>query len=152
MKSDILLPPTNGIHAWLTSAARKCRMTGMSAKEAINRLAALSYRRKVSLREITQAVNLVFNSEIKTSERPQEKPRLWLKTATDKILVEWKTTEQDLIDMSDVHPKDIDQRALIECLFPQQDALYPDGIARVVRRAFESIEKQVVSESGRENA
>jgi hypothetical protein len=96
----------------------------MNAHEAINHLASLDYRRKVSQSEITSAVNLVFNTEIKTTDKPREpKPRSWIKSATDKIFAEWKTTEQDLIDISDVHPKDIDQRALIGALFPQHDAL-----------------------------
>ena len=130
MKSDILLPPTNGIHTWLPSAAHKCRMGGMSAQETINHLSSLSYRRKVSLREITQAVNLVFDTEIATTDRPRdEKPIGWLKTATDKIFAEWKTTEQDLMDMSDVHPSDIDQRELIRSLFPQDNALVCIGSA-----------------------
>jgi hypothetical protein len=46
-----------------------------------------------------------------------------MKSATDKIFAEWKTTEQDLIDMSDVHPKDIKQRALLRTLFPDVDGL-----------------------------
>ena len=124
-----LSPPTHGIHEFLPSAARKCRFNGMSAHETINHLASLNYRRKVPQCEITSAVNLIFNTEIKTTERPKEKPRSWMKSATDKIFAEWKTTEQDLIDMSDVHPKDIDQRALIECLFPQKDALVCIGSA-----------------------
>jgi hypothetical protein len=119
-----LSPPTNGIHDFLPSAARKCRFKGMSAHETINYLSSLSYRRKVPQSEITSAVNLVFNTEIKTTDKPREpKPRSWMKSATDKIFSEWKTTEQDLIDMSDVHPKDIDQRALIECLFPGAENL-----------------------------
>jgi hypothetical protein len=96
----------------------------MAAHETINHLAALDYRRKVPMREITQAVNLVFNTEIATTDRPREtKPQGWLQTATDRIHAEWKTTEQDLVDMSDIHPKDIDQRALLECLFPDIDGL-----------------------------
>jgi hypothetical protein len=35
---------------------------------------------------------------------------------------------QDLIEMSDVHPSDIDQRALIECLFPD-----PNGLICIAR-------------------
>lgn len=123
-------PPTHGIHEFLPSAARKCQFKGMSASETINYLSSLSYRRKVPQSEITSAVNLVFNTEIKTTDKPREpKPRSWMKSATDKIFAEWKTSEQDLIDMSDVHPKDIDQRALIECLFPQKDALVCIGSA-----------------------
>ena len=130
MKLEILLPPTNGIHMFLPSAARKCRSKGMAAQETINHLSSLGYRRKVSLREITQAVNLVFDTEIATTDRPRElKPQAWLKTATDRIFAEWKTTEQDLIDMSDVHPKDIDQRALLKALFPQDHALVCIGSA-----------------------
>jgi hypothetical protein len=113
-----LLPPTHGIYQFLPSAARKCQFKGMSASETINYLSSLSYRRKVPQREITNAVNLIFNTEIKTTERPKEKPLGWQKKATDKIHAEMMTTEQDLIDMSDTHPKDIDQRALLECLFP----------------------------------
>jgi hypothetical protein len=101
----------------------------MSAHETINYLSSLSYRRKVPQSEITSAVNLVFNTEITTTERPKEKPRSWMKSATDRIFAEWKTTEQDLVDMSDVHPKDIDQRALIGALFPQKDALVCIGSA-----------------------
>ena len=123
-------PPTHGIDEFLPSAARKCQFKGMSASETINYLSSLSYRRKVPQSEITSAVNLVFNTEIKTTDKPREpKPRSWMKSATDKIFAEWKTSEQDLIDMSDVHPKDIDQRALIECLFPQKDALVCIGSA-----------------------
>ncbi len=102
----------------------------MTAHETINHLASLDYRRKVPMREITAAVNLVFNTEITTTDKPREpKPRSWMKSATDRIFAEWKTTEQDLIDMSDVHPKHIDQRALLEALFPQQDALVCIGSA-----------------------
>lgn len=126
----ILTAPTNGIHTWLPSAARKCQFKAMTAQETINHLASLDYRRKVPLSEITGAVNLVFNTEIKTSDKPRgPRPRSWLKSATDKIFAELKTAEQDLIDMSDVHPKDIDQRALLEALFPQQDALVCIGSA-----------------------
>jgi hypothetical protein len=73
--------------------------------------------------EITQAVNLVFGTELTATDRPKEKPRAWMESATDKIFAEWKTTEQDLIDVSDVHPADIDQRELIRALFPQDGAL-----------------------------
>ena len=128
--SAITSAPINGIHTFLPSAARKCRLQGMAAHETINHLATLDYRRKVPMREITQAVNLVFKTEITTSDKPREpKPRSWMKSATDKIFAEWKTTEQDLIDMSDVHPKDIDQRALIGCLFPEKNALVCIGSA-----------------------
>ena len=126
----ITSPPINGIHAFLPSTARKCRLQGMGAQETINHLASLSYRRRVPQSEITQAVNLVFNTEIATTDRPREtKPQGWLQTATDRIFAEWKTTEQDLIDISDVHPQDIDQRALLECLFPANGALVCIGTA-----------------------
>jgi hypothetical protein len=128
--SAITSPPINGIHTFLPSAARKCRLQGMTAQETINHLAALSYRRKVPQSEITQAVNLVFGTELTTTDRPREtKPQAWLKTATDRIHAEWKTTEQDLVEISDVHPSDIDQRALIECLFPDNGALVCIGTA-----------------------
>jgi len=124
------LPPINGIHTFLPSEARKCRFQGMGAQETINHLASLSYRRSVPQSEITAAVNLVFQTELATTERPREtKPQGWLQTATDRIFSEWKTTEQDLIDMSDVHPQDIDQRALLECLFPAPGALVCIGAA-----------------------
>ncbi len=123
------LAPTHGIHTFLPSEARKCQFKGMSAQETINHLASLSYRRRVPQSEITQAVNLVFETELARTERPREPKHAWLKTATDRIFSEWKTTEQDLIDMSDVHPKDIDQRALLECLFPDPHGLVCIGAA-----------------------
>jgi hypothetical protein len=43
-----------------------------------------------------------------------------------------------------------EQSAAMETLNVTLEALDQDGIAKVVRRAFESIEKQVVSESRRE--
>jgi hypothetical protein len=45
-----------------------------------------------------------------------------------------------------------EQSAAMETLNIQLDILSQDGIERVVKRAFESIEKQVVSASGREKA
>ena len=45
-----------------------------------------------------------------------------------------------------------EQSAAMETLNIQLDALDQDGIARVVKRAFESIEKQVVSETREEKA
>jgi hypothetical protein len=121
--SALTLPPEHGIHAFLPSAARKCQFKGMTAQETINHLASLSYRRKVPLREITQAVNLVYETELTSTEKPREPKHAWLKSATDKIHAEWKTTEQDLVEISDVHPSDIDQRELIRALFPQDDGL-----------------------------
>jgi hypothetical protein len=44
------------------------------------------------------------------------------------------------------------QAAAMQTLNLQLDSLSQEGIARVVKRAFESIEKQVVSESGEEKA
>jgi hypothetical protein len=44
------------------------------------------------------------------------------------------------------------QAAAMQTLNLQLDSLSQEGIARVVKRAFESIEKQEVSESGKENA
>jgi hypothetical protein len=125
----ITSPPINGIHTFLPSAARKCRLQGMTAQETINHLASLSYRRKVPQSEITQAVNLIFGTELTSTDRPRERRHSWLKTATDRIYAEWKTTEQDLVEISDVHPDDIDQRALIECLFPDNGALVCIGTA-----------------------
>jgi len=127
--SAITSPPINGIHTFLPSAARSCRYKGMTAQETINHLASLSYRRKVTQREITQAVNLVFETELTSTEKPREPKHAWLKSATDKIHAEWKTTEQDLVEISDVHPSDIDQRALIECLFPDSAGLLCIGTA-----------------------
>jgi hypothetical protein len=131
--SELTLPPEHGIHAFLPSEARKCRLQGMSAQETINHLASLSYRRRVPQSEITQAVNLVFNTEIKTTDRPREpKPLGWQSKATERMHQEWKTTAQELVDMSDVHPKDIDQRALLECLFPD-----PHGLVCIGRNIHE---------------
>ena len=128
--SALTSPPINGIHTFLPSEARKCQFKGMTAQETINHLASLSYRRRVPQSEITQAVNLVFNTEIATTDRPREpKPHGWLKAATDRIHAEWKTTEQDLLEMSDVHPQDIDQRGLLESLFPDNGALVCIGTA-----------------------
>jgi hypothetical protein len=128
--SALTLPPEHGIHAFLPSEARKCRLQGMGAHETINHLASLSYRRRVPQSEITQAVNLVFKTEIASTERPREtKPQGWLQTATDRIFSEWKTTEQDLVEISDVHPSDIDQRALLECLFSDPHGLVCIGAA-----------------------
>jgi hypothetical protein len=45
-----------------------------------------------------------------------------------------------------------EQSAAMETLNITLDALDQDGIARVVKRAFESIEKQVVSETREEKA
>jgi hypothetical protein len=42
------------------------------------------------------------------------------------------------------------QAAAMQTLNFQIDSLSQDGIARVVKRAFESIEKQALSESGKE--
>lgn len=122
-------PPINGIHSFLPSEARKCQFKGMGAQETINHLSSLSYRRRVPQSEITQAVNLVFETELASTERPREPKHAWLKTATDRIFSEWKTTEQDLIDISDVHPQDIDLRELIRALFPQEGALVCIGTA-----------------------
>ena len=125
-----LAPPTHGIHTFLPSAARKCQFKGMSAQETISHLASLSYRRRVPQSEITSAVNLVFNTEIKTTDRPREpKPLGWQSKATERMHQEWKTTAQDLVDMSDVNPKDIDQRALLECLFSDPHGLVCIGAA-----------------------
>lgn len=127
-KIKLEMPPENGIHTWLVSASRRCRFNGMSAQETANHLASLQYRRRVPQSEIMAAVNLVFatatittTTTSRTAPKP-EKPA-WMKTATDTIHADWQTTEQDLIDMSDVHPQDIDQRALLECLFPAPGAL-----------------------------
>jgi hypothetical protein len=126
-----LSPPTHGIHTFfLPSAARKCRIAGMSAEETAHRLASLVYRRNVPESEIRAAVNLVFETELaKGTSAPKAKPLEWQKKATDKIHAEMPTTEQDLIDISDTHPKDIDQRALLECLFPANGALVCIGTA-----------------------
>lgn len=102
----------------------------MSAQETINHLSSLSYRRRVPQSEITQAVNLVFETELASTERPREpKPLGWQKKATERIHAENFTTEQDLVAMSDVHPSDIDQRALLECLFPDSAGLLCIGSA-----------------------
>lgn len=124
MKTIISSPPENGIHLWFPSIARKCRYTGMSASETINCLASLSYRRKVPLREIVEAVNLVFETDLESTrgQTQKDRRRTWLSEATCKIFSMWQTTEQDLVDMSDVHPDDIDQQSLIKCLFPDEDA------------------------------
>ena len=125
-------PPTNGIHSWLPGEARRCRFKGMSAQETANHLASLDYRRTVPPSEIIAAVNLVFRTDTvtTTTSRTAPKPeKSWMKGATDKIFAEWKTTEQDLVEMSDVHPQDIDQRALLECLFPTPGALVCIGSA-----------------------
>lgn len=117
-------PPAHGIHTWLPSAARACRFKGMAAQETADHLAALGYRRTVPQSEIEQAVKLVFETEVTTSERRQRtKPIEWMKSGTNRIFSEWKIAEADIIAMSDTHPKDIDQRALIGALFPQPGAL-----------------------------
>ena len=120
-----LTPPPHGIHTWLPSAARHCRFAGMSADATAHRLASMQYRRTVTVSEIAQAVALVFDTEPTTtlSSPPAPKPLGWQKLATERIHAEWKTTAQDLIDMSDVHPQDIDQRELLKCLFPDPDGL-----------------------------
>jgi hypothetical protein len=126
-----LTPPENGIHQWLPSAARKCRFKGMTAQETVNHLVGLQYRRSVKPREITAAVKLVYDTEVtpSASVSPTEPKPAWLPIATEKIHAEWRTTTQDLIDMSDVHPDNIDQRALLECLFPDEGALLCIGTA-----------------------
>jgi hypothetical protein len=130
MRTIELSPPVHGIHAFLPSAARKCRLQGMQAEETINHLASLSYRRKVPMSEISAAVNVVYETELTSTERPREtKPPRWLKAATDQIHKKWKTTTQDLIEISDVHPDDIDQLELIRALFPQMDGLLCIGSA-----------------------
>jgi hypothetical protein len=102
----------------------------MQAQETINHLAALVYRRKVPMSEITAAVNLVYGTELTITERPREpKPRGWLKAATDQIHAAWKTKTEELIDISDVHPDEIDQRELIRVLFPQMRGLLCIGSA-----------------------
>jgi len=120
-------PPTNGIHSWLPGEARRCRFKGMSPQETANYLASLDYRRTVPPSEIISAVNFVFRTDTVTTTTSKSAPKpeksSWMKGATDKIFAEWKTTEQDLIDMSDVHPGDIDQRALLASLFPEPGAL-----------------------------
>jgi hypothetical protein len=74
--------------------------------------------------EIRAAVNLVFETELEKRSTPSApKPLGWQRTATERIHKESPTTVQDLVDMSDIHPKDIDQRALLECLFPDIDGL-----------------------------
>lgn len=128
-----LAPPTHGIHTFLPSEARKCQFKGMTAQEAINHLSSLNYRRRVPQSEITDAVNLVFNTEIATTERPREpKPLGWQSKATERIHQELQTRAQDLVEMSDVCPDDIDQRALIECLFPD-----PNGLVCIGRNIHE---------------
>jgi hypothetical protein len=99
----------------------------MSSQETANHLASLNYRRTVPPSEIISAVNFVFRTDTVTTTTSKEalKPEKssWMKGATDKIFAEWQTTEQDLIDMSDIHPADIDQRALLASLFPAPGAL-----------------------------
>lgn len=130
----IAFPPTNGIHSWLPGEARRCQFNGMSAQETANHLASLSYRRRVPQSEIMAAVNLVFTTTTITTTTttrtaPKTEKPSWMEAATDRIFADWKTTEQELIDMSDVHPQDIDQRALLECLFPAPGALVCIGTA-----------------------
>jgi hypothetical protein len=97
----------------------------MSADGTAHRLASIQYRRTVTASEIAQAVALVFDSEPITSKSspPAPKPLGWQKSATERIHAGWQTTAQDLIDMSDVHPDDIDQRELLKCLFPDRTGL-----------------------------
>jgi len=133
-KSKHESPPTHGIHAWLMSASRSCRFKAMTAQETANHLASLQYRRTVPHSEILAAVNRVFSTDTITTTTtskaaPKPEKPAWIKTATDRIFTDWQTTEQDLVEMSDVHPQDIDQRALLECLFPAPGALVCIGSA-----------------------
>jgi hypothetical protein len=100
----------------------------MSEQQTADHLAGLQYRRTVPQSEILAAVNFVFETDsITTTTTSRTAPKAlkpaWMKSATDRIFADLKTTEQDLIDMSDVHPQDIDQRALIHALFPEAGAL-----------------------------
>lgn len=119
MTSPILQPPLHGIHAWLPSVARKCRNHGWTAEDTVHHLALLPYRRTVPIPEIRSAVHLIFRTQTDHLEvAPTKQPITWHSVATRRIHDELQISEKDLIEMSDVHPKDIDQRALLAYLFP----------------------------------